>query len=78
MIEATPNHPMLTSENVKKKMGDILIGESVICSNSITKNFEHYQVINKIERAAGVQKVYNMELDQGTTAVLNEVMVLQK
>jgi len=77
-IEATPNHPMLTSENVKKKMGDILIGESVICANSITKEFEHYQVINKIEKAAGIQKVYNMELDKGTTAVLNEVMVLQK
>jgi hypothetical protein len=78
MIAATPNHPMLTSENVKKKMGDILIGESVICTNSITNEFEHYQVINKIEKAAGIQKVYNMELDKGTTAVLNEVIVMQK
>ena len=77
-IEATPNHPMLTTEYVKKKMGDILIGESVICTNSITNEFEHYKVINKIEKAAGIQKVYNMELDKGTTAVLNEVMVLQK
>jgi len=78
VIEATPNHPMLTSENVKKKMGDILIGESVVCTNSITKEFEHYRVINKIEKAGGLQKVYNMELDKGTTAVLNEVIVMQK
>lgn len=78
MIEATPNHPMLTSKNVQKKMGEILIGESVLCANRITNQFEQYQVINKIEKAGGMQKVYNMELDGGTTAVLNEIIVMQK
>jgi hypothetical protein len=78
LIEATPNHPMLTSENVKKKIGEILIGESILCANAVTREYEHYKVINKNEKAGGIQKVYNMELDHGTTAVLNEVMVLQK
>jgi hypothetical protein len=78
LIEATPNHPMLTSENVKKKIGEIMIGESIVCTNTVTKEYANYKVINKTEKAGGIQKVFNMELSLGTTAVISEVMVMQK
>lgn len=78
IIQATPNHPILTGGNVRKKIGDIIIGEEVICSDQVSKRFESYQVVNKTEKAGGMQRVYNMELEGGSTAVLNEVMVLQK
>lgn len=78
VIEATPNHPMLTGDNQKKTISQIAIGESIICTNPLTKEYEYFKVINKTEKAGGLQKVYNMELDRGTTAVLNEIMVLQK
>ena len=31
-----------------------------------------------MEKAGGVQKVYNMEVDGGKTVVVNDVVVMQK
>ncbi|MET0244405.1 MAG: hypothetical protein ABW174_13090 [Flavitalea sp.] len=76
LIQATPNHPVMTGVSARKSIGDVNIGETIVCSDA--KGYLNYTVMNKIEKAGGVQKVYNMELSGGTTAVLNEVMVLQK
>jgi len=78
VIEATPNHPILTAANTRKKMGDIVIGDNVICADAADKTFSSYKVINKVEKAGGKQKVYNMEVAGGSTMILNDVMVLQK
>jgi hypothetical protein len=77
LISATPNHPVLTVDNVRKKIGEVVIGDQVICAGP-SNTFERFTVINKAEKAGGLQRVYNMELETGSTAVLNEVMVLQK
>jgi hypothetical protein len=77
LIQATPNHPVLTSANMRKRIGDVIIGEKIVCSAK-SGDYMEYTVINKIEKAGGRQQVYNMTLAGGTTAVLNEVMVLQK
>ena len=78
LIEATPNHPMLTTQDVRKRIGEIEIGEQVICADAQEKTYSKYTVINKTEKAGGRQRVFNMELNGGTTAVINDVMVLQK
>lgn len=76
LLRATPNHPMATaSEN--KEIGKIAEGELLICLNEITKSYESYTVVNKIEFAGGIQKVYNIEAD-GNSFMMNDVMVLQK
>jgi len=78
LIEATPNHPILTSLNIRKKIGELMIGDNILCADAHTNQYDHYTVVNKTEKAGGFQKVFNMELEGGSTAVLNEVMVLQK
>ena len=78
LIEATPNHPILTSSNIRKKIGEVMIGDNILCADAQTSHYDLYTVVNKMEKAGGVQKVFNMELEGGSTAVLNEVMVLQK
>ena len=76
-VKATPNHPMMT-EGKQKNMGEIEIGEKVICFDEKTGAYLTYTVVNKTETAGGLQKVYNMEVNGGTTFILNDVMVLQK
>ncbi len=76
-LQATPNHPILTLSG-QKKMGEVLIGDEVLCFNEKTKVYEAFTVINKIETAGGIQKVYNMEVNGGSTFMMNDVMVLQK
>ena len=76
-LQATPNHPMLT-ETGQKKIGEVLIGDEVLCFNEKTKTYQAFTVINKTETAGGVQKVYNMEVNGGSTFMMNDVMVLQK
>jgi hypothetical protein len=78
VIEATPNHPMMTSHEVRKRIGDIEVGEKILCAETGSNKFEQYTVINTREKAGGSQQVFNMELAGGTTAVINNVMVLQK
>ncbi|WP_210489584.1 Hint domain-containing protein [Rufibacter aurantiacus] len=77
VLEATPNHPMLTRTG-QKKIGEILEGEEVLCFNQKTRTYEPFTVLRKKEYAGGVQKVYNMVATEGTTFLMNGVMVLQK
>ncbi len=77
VVKATPNHPMLT-KNGNSKIGDIGLGEQVLCMNETTGKYETYTVLKKDEHADGVQKVYNIVAEKGSTLIMNGVMVLQK
>jgi len=77
IIEATPNHPMLT-QNGNRKMGEISVGEKVLCLDNKTGNYEAFTVLQKYDYAGGVQKVYNIEASGGSTFMMNDVMVMQK
>ncbi len=77
LLEATPNHPMMT-KNGRKAMSEIEAGEEILCLNNATNAYETFHVLSKKEYAAGTQKVYNMVADEGATFLMNGVMVLQK
>jgi hypothetical protein len=77
ILKATPNHPMLTKQG-NFKIGDIAIGQQVLCLNDKKGKYETYTVLRKTEHAGGVQNVYNIEANGGSTLVLNGVMVMQK
>jgi len=76
VLKATPNHPMMTKEG-SFKMGDIAIGQQVLCLNDKGK-YEAFTVLQKSEQGGGVQKVYNIVADGGSTVLMNGVMVMQK
>lgn len=76
-LEATPNHPVMTKSGIKK-MGLVQEGEEVLCKNIKTGVYEAYTVWNKTEKANGIQKVYNIDADGGSTFIINGVMVMQK
>lgn len=76
-LEATPNHPMLTKGG-HKKMGSLKEGEEVLCLNEITGDYEAFTVFNKVEKANGLQPVYNIEATGGRTFIVNGVLVMQK
>jgi hypothetical protein len=76
-IDATPNHPLLTSTG-EKKIGDITEADEVLCYNETTKTYTTYKVWYKKEEAKGVQKVYNIVAAEGSTFIMNDVMLLQK
>ncbi len=76
-LNATPNHPLLTTTG-EKKTGDVKEGDEILCLNKVTGIYNRYKVWSKTEQAGGVQKVYNIETKAGSTFVMNEVMVLQK
>lgn len=77
VLQATPNHPMLTATG-KKPIGEIAAGEQVLCLDEVTCTYEAFTVFNRTEAAGGVQKVYNMVTNGGGTFMMNNVMVLQK
>jgi hypothetical protein len=77
ILKATPNHPMLTKQG-NSKIGDITIGQQVLCLNDATGKYETYTVLKKDECGGGVQQVYNIVAEQGSTMLMNGVMVLQK
>lgn len=77
VIQATPNHPMSTKGG-RIKMGELTEGQEVLCLNETTGKYEAFTVMQKTEKGGGVQKVYNIVADGGSTLVLNGVMVLQK
>jgi hypothetical protein len=77
ILQATPNHPMLTKQG-NQKIGEITIGQDVLCLNEQTGKYEAYTVLLKTEKAGGTQKVYNIVADGGSTVIMNGVMVLQK
>jgi hypothetical protein len=76
VLKATPNHPMITKDG-SLKMGDIAIGQQVLCLNDKGK-YETFTVLQKSEQGGGVQKVYNIVADSGSTLLMNGVMVMQK
>ncbi|WP_169728009.1 Hint domain-containing protein [Adhaeribacter aquaticus] len=77
ILEATPNHPMLTQQG-NRKIGEIAAGEEVLCLDNKTGNYTVHTVLQKMEYAGGVQKVYNIDASGGTTFMMNDVMVMQK
>ncbi len=76
-LNATPNHPVVT-ENGTTKIGAVKEGDEILCLNKQTGKYEKYIVWSKTEQAGGIQKVYNIETNGGSTLIMNEVMVLQK
>jgi len=77
VLKATPNHPMLTKQG-NTKVGDVAIGQQILCLNDQTGKYETYTVLQKSEQGEGVQKVYNIVADSGSTMLMNGVMVMQK
>ena len=76
-IDATPNHPVMTRSGVIN-IGSVKEGETVLCKNISTGKYDEYTVWNKTEKANGIQKVYNIDADAGSTFIINGVMVMQK
>ena len=76
-MEATPNHPMATVSGTKK-IGETQIGEQVLCYNETKKAYQTFTILDKTEKAGGVQKVYNIVAGGGSTLMMNGVMVMQK
>ena len=77
LLQATPNHPMMTKQG-NVKIGEVKEGEEVLCLNDKTGKYEAFTVLQKTEKAGGVQKVYNMVATGGSTFLMNGVMVMQK
>ncbi|NII29148.1 hypothetical protein HB364_28980 [Pseudoflavitalea sp. X16] len=76
-VQATPNHPVLTT-NGQKKMGELVTGDEILCQDQATGRYQAFQVWHKTESAGGWQPVYNIVADGGSTFMMNGVMVLQK
>jgi intein/homing endonuclease len=70
MLEATPNHPVMTSGG-ERKIGEVNVGDRLLCPES-------FMVWYKEESAGGVQRVYNIVTTGSNTFIVNDVMVLQK
>jgi hypothetical protein len=77
VIQATPNHPMMTKGG-SRKMGELKQGEEVLCLNDVTGKYDTYKVWTSDEHAGGTQKVYNIVASGGRTFMMNGVMVMQK
>jgi hypothetical protein len=77
VLQATPNHPMVTVSG-DKKMGQLVEGDKVLCLDEKTGHYLEFTVWDKQESAGGVQHVYNIVASGGSTFILNDVMVLQK
>ncbi len=68
----------MTTKTGSKKIGETEIGEQVLCFNKAKKAYETYTILDKTEKAGGVQKVYNIVASGGSTLMMNGVMVMQK
>ncbi|UPK69777.1 Hint domain-containing protein [Chitinophaga filiformis] len=77
VLQATPNHPVLTIAG-KKQMGTITAGDQLLCMDEHTKTLVTYTVVNKTEAAGGKQPVYNIIAEGGDAFMMNNIMVLQK
>ncbi|MDF2192628.1 Hint domain-containing protein [Paraflavitalea sp. CAU 1676] len=76
-LHATPNHPVLTRGG-QMKMGALKAGDEILCQDARSGQYQAFTVWHKAEAAGGLQKVYNIVADGGSTFVMNGVMVLQK
>ncbi len=77
VLQATPNHPMVTAEG-DRKVGELGEGDKVLCLDARSGRYQEYTVWDKTESAGGVQPVYNIVAEGGSTFIMNGVMVLQK
>jgi hypothetical protein len=77
VLEATPNHPMLTASG-EKKAGELKEGDKVLCLDTQSGRYNEFLVWDKTETAGGVQRVYNIVAGSGSTFIMNGVMVMQK
>jgi hypothetical protein len=77
VLKATPNHPMMTAAG-EKKVGELVVGDKVVCLDEATGRYTQYVVWDKSETAGGMQPVYNIVAGGGSTFVINGVMVMQK
>lgn len=76
-LTATPNHPLPTN-GLRKTIGEIRIGEKLLCLDESTGQYQTYTVMNTTEKKGSHQKVFNLQTSSGTTLIINNVMVLQK
>ena len=76
VLEATPNHPMMTAGGVRKA-GELLAGDKVLCPDA-KGGYTEFMVWDKEEAAGGLQPVYNIVAAGGSTFLMNGVMVMQK
>ncbi len=76
VLEATPNHPMMTARGVRKA-GELSAGDRVLCP-STNGGYQEFVVWNKEEAAGGLQPVYNIVAAGGNTFLMNGVVVMQK
>lgn len=75
-IEATPNHPILTSLGVKR-IDEVKIDDEVFFVNSSGEVVKHK--VSKIqENFTKARSVYNVTLENGNTFIVNGVVVLTK
>lgn len=77
VLQATPNHPMVTAQG-DRKVGELKEGDNVLCLDEKTGLYREFTVWGKTETAGGVQPVYNIVAGGGSTFIMNGVMVLQK
>jgi hypothetical protein len=77
VLQATPNHPMATMSG-EKKAGELTEGDRVLCLDRKTGRYDEFVVWDKTEAAGGMQPVYNIVADEGSTLIMNGVMVKQK
>lgn len=77
VLEATPNHPMTTASG-EKKAGELIEGDKVLCLDQQTGRYCEFVVWDKTESAGGIQPVYNIVAGEGSTLIMNGVMVKQK
>ena len=76
-LTATPNHP-IAAAGVRKTVGNIGIGEKILCFDEATNTYTTYTVWNTTNKSGGKQKVYNVELVGENQLLINNVIVLQK
>lgn len=77
VLEATPNHPMSTVSG-EKTAGELKEGDKVLCLDQQMGRYREFMVWDKTEAAGGMQPVYNIVADEGSTFIMNGVMVMQK
>jgi hypothetical protein len=72
LLEATPNHPMVGG----KTAGELKVGDKVWCAEGT--GYMAFTVWDKTDAAEGMQHVYNIVAEEGSTLIMNGVMVRQK
>lgn len=77
VLEATPNHPVTTGSGIRKA-GEVSEGEQIFCLNESTGAYEPFTLLFKTEQAQGSQRVYNIIAEEGSTFLVNGVVVRQK